>query len=293
MGYLFIGIILVMKALQGAFNKQTSLDLNCKRHYISYSLYKSSVSAGFGIILLLITGTTLSFDPQTLAISTLAGISMGFSGICALAALKSGTISLCTLVSAAGLLVPSILGIFLFGEAVSPLQGLGVLILFFAAYLLVGCSKDLYGKLKLKTVFFLLGSLLFNGSTMLAQKMFTYYVPKGSASVFSMWSFAISATVFLVILSFFGKGKKSEKIKFPPKLYLYGAILAVALFTINQLATMASALIPSIILFTLVNGGGLLIITVIAALLYREKITLKSGSGIVLGISALLIINFF
>lgn len=36
-------------------------------------------------------------------------------------------------------------------------------------------------------------------------------------------------------------------------------ILAGALFVVNLLSTIASALVPSVVLFTLVNGGGMLL----------------------------------
>lgn len=60
---------------------------------------------------------------------------------------------------------------------------------------------------------------------------------------------------------------------------------------VNLLSTIAAALVPSIVLFTLVNGGGMLLAAGIGAVFFREKLTAKSLFGVALGIAALLIIN--
>ena len=74
-------------------------------------------------------------------------------------------------------------------------------------------------------------------------------------------------------------------------LWIYGLILAGALFVVNLLSTIASALVPSVVLFTLVNGGGMLLAAGIGAVFFRERLTAKSLAGVALGAMALIIIN--
>ena len=57
------------------------------------------------------------------------------------------------------------------------------------------------------------------------------------------------------------------------------------------LSTIASALVPSVVLFTLVNGGGMLLAAGIGAVFFRERLTAKSLAGVALGAMALIIIN--
>jgi len=91
--------------------------------------------------------------------------------MCCLMALRSGVLFiLTTLFSSISLLVPNITSIFLFGEHMSIWQWLGMAVLIYAAYLLLGCSKEAYRNFSAKSVLFLLGCFVGDGVTMLSSK---------------------------------------------------------------------------------------------------------------------------
>ena len=75
------------------------------------------------------------------------------------------------------------------------------------------------------------------------------------------------------------------------RLYIFGLILAVAVFVINQFATLATPLVPSVVLFTLINGGATIISAIVGAIMYKEKFSVQSIIGLVLAIGALVIIK--
>ena len=93
---------------------------------------------------------------------------------------------------------------------------------------------------------------------MLAQQMYTHYVPNGSISLFSFLSFGIVAAAGLPTALVMGKTEKykGENIKLGKTLYICGIALAAAVFVINQFATTLTALLPPVFLFTFINGGG-------------------------------------
>ena len=68
-------------------------------------------------------------------------------------------------------------------------------------------------------------------------------------------------------------------------------VLSTAVFIINQLATLATAIVSPVILFTFINGGSTIIGAVVAALMFKEKFATRSVTGIVLGVLALIIIK--
>ena len=76
-------------------------------------------------------------------------------------------------------------------------------------------------------------------------------------------------------------------------LIVCGVALAVAVFIINQLATLSTKLVSPVVLFTFINGGGTIISTLVAAVLYKERISIKSALGILLGITSLVLIKLF
>ena len=99
--------------------------------------------------------------------------------------------------------------------------------------------------------------------------------------------------VIMLLASFFipQSKKNSESSRLTPQLLGFGAILSVAVFIINQLATMAAATVSPVILFTFINGGSTIIGAIVAAAVFKEKLTVKSVVGILLGIISLVVIK--
>ena len=137
--------------------------------------------------------------------------------------------------------------------------------------------------------------MLSNGLTMLAQQMYTHYVPGGSISLFSLLSFGIAAAAGYPAALILGRRQAEadggEKVRLGKTLYICGAALAAAVFVINQFATKLTALLPPVFLFTFINGGGTVISTLVAAAMYKEKLSVYSILGVIIGIGAMVIIK--
>ena len=193
----------------------------------------------------------------------------------------------------AGLLVPTISGIFILNQAVTPLQYIGILFLFISAYFLAASSKKTNGKITAKTVFLLIGSMLSNGTTMLLQVLYKTYVPTGSVLVYSFLQFAITAIIILIFALLLIKQEKGTFFVPNKKLMTHTVISSGALFGISQLSTMASAVVPVAILFPVSDGGGMIISALVADLVYKEKINLKGFIGLVMGIAGIIFMKLF
>ena len=74
-------------------------------------------------------------------------------------------------------------------------------------------------------------------------------------------------------------------------IYVCCFVLGLCVCVISQLATYAGKLLPSAVLFAVSGGGSVIIGTVLGALFFKEKLTVKSVLGVVLGITSLLIIR--
>lgn len=297
MAGLYISIILLCRVAQAIYSKRSSNEIKNIPMLVGYTSFQNAVSAFLGLILILLTGAGLLADNLTVLIACFSGITLFFATFCNICAMKSGTVSLSSMFGTAGLLVPLIAGVFLFDSSIALMQWVGVALFFVAAWLLIGSSKKVYSNFSLKTMIFLVGAMLSNGGTMLAQQMFTAYVPDRDVSVFSFLSFGIIALLggimYLIMFKKNTSSESAEQIKFPKSLVWCGIILAVAVFIINQLATLATAFVPPVILFTFINGGGTIISTVVAAVMYKEKLSKRSVIGVLLGILSLVIIKLF
>jgi multidrug transporter EmrE-like cation transporter len=73
--------------------------------------------------------------------------------------------------------------------------------------------------------------------------------------------------------------------------YAYGGVVGVCNIGGNLSILLALAALPGAIVFPLVNSGGLLLVTVIARLLFKERINRINALGIVLTLAAVLLIN--
>lgn len=293
MGALYISIILMCRVVQHICGKNTSNSITGISCFIQYCSYSNILSAILGLLLILVVKNGFNCNLSTFLISCFSGIMLAASSGFSLAAMKSGTVALTSLFGTAGILVPCIAGIFLFGQPMSWGQWGGIALFFVAAYLLIGSSAKIYSGFPLKTFLFLVGAMLSNGFTMLAQQMFTFYVPNGEVSVFSFLSFGVVGVLLLILACIRTKGEQKVQYKLSPKLLVLGAVSSVAVFIINQLATLSTSLVPPAILFGFINGGSTIIAAIVAAVCFREKLTLRTIFGIAIGVISLIIIKVF
>ena len=293
MGTLYISIILMCRVVQHICGKYTSNSIKDISCFIQYCSYSNILSGILGLFLILIAQNGFNFSLSTLLISCFSGIMLAASSGFSLAAMKSGTVALSSLFSTAGILVPCIAGIFIFNQPMSYGQWIGIALFFVAAYLLIGSSAKIYSGFSLKTFLFLIGAMLANGLTMLSQQMFTFCVPDGDVSVFSFLSFGIVGVLMLILACIPAKGETKIQYRLSNKLLILGAVSAVAVFIINQLATLSTALVSPAILFAFINGGSTIIAAIVAAICFHEKLTLRSILGITIGVVSLIIIKAF
>lgn len=291
--YIFLITILILRIPQSFFNKKTSALVTSTPRYFVYCSY-SYVLAGLIAFILMLSEGLPEFNPYAFGISALGALALALNIYFSLESLKHGVMVLSSLAGSAGLLIPCIAGIFMFAEKMKLMQFAGIALLIFSGWLLIGYSKKQTGAFTFKTLLLLIGSMLSNGMVMLSQKMFSKFIPDMSASVFSFYTFSLLGADMLagLIINSFSKANRTEIKTVPRKLFLYGTILSVILFAINQLATVAAKNVPSAVMFPINDGGATIIFALTGACFFKEKLTKRSTAGILIGITSLIIINF-
>lgn len=293
--YSYFLIILLLRLPQNLFNKRSSGIVRGAPAYFAYGAYRYLLSGGMALVLLLFAGGFSGVSLKALAISAIGAVALGSNLFFGLEALKSGAMVLSSMAGSAGLLLPCVFGIFMFDEPMSLMQLFGILLLILSGWLLIGYSKKLKGSFTPRTMLLLIGSMLSNGFTMVAQKMFSKYLPDVSVSVFSFLAFGLVGVGMCVgLVPQLTKKEKREEIRELPKaLWFYGAGLSTILLIINQLATIAAKVIPSAIMFPINDGGATIITALTGAVVFKEKLTARSVAGLALGIASLIVINLF
>ncbi len=292
--YIFLIIILLLRVPQNFSSKKTSGLVTNSQSYFLYGTYSYTLAGLIAFVMLLFDGMS-GFSLPAVGISALGAVSLAVSLFCSMEALKSGVMVLAAMASSAGLLLPCIAGIFMFNEPMKPMQFIGIALLIFSGWLLIGYSKEQTGSFTPRTLLLLIGSMLSNGSVMLAQKMFSKYLPDTSVSIFSFLTFGlIGIGMFIgLVPSLLSQSGRAKIAAVPKPVFLYGTISSIILLAINQLATLAGRNVPSAIMFPINDGGATIITAITAAIFFKEKLTVRSVCGLILGIGSLIVINLF
>ena len=292
--YIFLIIILLLRVPQNFSSKKTSGLVTNSQSYFLYGTYSYTLAGLIAFVMLLFDGMS-GFSLPAVGISALGAVSLAVSLFCSIEALKSGVMVLAAMAGSAGLLLPCIAGIFMFNEPMKPMQFIGIALLIFSGWLLIGYSKEQTGSFTPRTLLLLIGSMLSNGSVMLAQKMFSKYLPDTSASIFSFLTFGlIGIGMFIgLVPSLLSQSGRAKIAAVPKPVFLYGTISSIILLAINQLATLAGRNVPSAIMFPINDGGATIITAITAAIFFKEKLTVRSVCGLILGIGSLIVINLF
>lgn len=284
-----------MRVIQKVCGKKASILLDSSDKFFRYGAYYQGMSAAFALILLCIVGF-YGFDTVTVICSLITALLFALDLYSGIEAVKGATLAVCNMVAMGGLFIPCVVGIFLFDEPMSLWQWLGLIVFVASIYFLASDSKAAYNKFTLKTLLMLILSFLANGAVMVVQKYFALLAPGGNVAAYSFMTFGFNAVIMLLCFSaLLIKRKKtvepSKLERLPKKLYLYGTLLAVAVFAINQLVTTMAETVPSVILFTVSSAISVIITCIVGATVFKEKITWKNIVGLVLGIGSIVIVN--
>ena len=292
---LFFCIIGAMRVIQKICSKKASNFIDSSDKFFHYGAYYQTMSAVCALILLCFVGF-YGFDLTTLLCALITAILFALDLYSGIEAIKGATLGICNMVAMGGLFVPCIVGIFLFNEPMSVWQWVGLAIFIGSIYFLASDSKSTYNKFTVKTLLMLILSFFVNGAIMVVQKYFAILVPNGNVAAYSFLTFGFNAAIMMICFSILllkkrpVEGEKRFEM-LPKKLYFCGALLAVALFTVNQLVTTMAETVPSVILFTVSSAISVIITCIVSATVFKEKITWKNIVGLVLGIGSIVIVN--
>ncbi len=286
----------VVRAAQKICTKKTASLVMPGITFFHYGAYYQLLAALVSLVTLALVGFH-GFNLPTLLCAVASALCLSVSIFSSLEAMKGCTLVLINMTSSASIVIPCVLGIFLFDEPMGALQWIGLAVFIASAYFLVSDSKSTGSKMTFKTVIMLIAYFLGEGSIVVVQKYFAKSVPNGNTAMFSFLMFAANAVMLCICtLIFAAVSAKKEKRRFKTepldkRLYGYGAVLAFAVFVVNVVVTTLARTVDSVVLFSAESIISISVTTAVGALLFKEKITAKKIVGIVIGLAAVFLIN--
>ena len=297
MGYLFIGIALTAGIIKAYCGKKTSnYTRDIKDAMIANSL-RMIFCIVIGLVLILLQGQIGYIKPNmgTLAIAALSGISTAVFVVTWLLAVKRGAYMMVEVFLMLGVLLPMLAGNVFFHEAIHLKQWIGIAALTIATFIM--CSYNNTQKQKLTAVSLLLLVVcgLASGLADFSQKLFVRTLPKVPVSIFNFYTYVFSAFVLLVALFFVNKkNDKNSSVKDSPvftKILGYILVMSVCLYANSYFKTKAAVYIDSAQLYPLNQGSALILSTVMSAVVFREKITVRCALGLLIAFIGLIFIT--
>ncbi len=296
MGYFYL-LIAVFAGVAKAFcsKKQSSKVSTLPSAFLtSFVRMLMCIPVGLALIFAAKTENTALWDINTVLISLFCAIATSAYVIVWLFSVRRGAFMLSTVFVMLGVAVTVALSGIFFGEPITLKDILSFAVLVVASLVMCSYNKDVNGKLDVLSVILLIFCGLLNGLMDFSQKLFVYNSRGGSVEVFNFYTYLFSAVMLGIVFLFFNKEKYkgNENPKSSLKsVFVFIALMGIATFLGSYFKTLSAITIPSAVMYPLFQGFTLPLTTLMTAIVFKEKITVKSVIGITLAFLSVLIIN--
>lgn len=234
----------------------------------------------------------------TVILAIVFGLTTAIQRVTHLQALEMGPFSYTSVIVSLSMLIPTLSGAVIWGEQIYAIQIVGIV-------LMVGCLilsvdfKDEEKKSSLKWLFFCLLAFIGCGAIGVMQKWHQNTAYKAELNQFLVIAFITSAIFSGISTVIAKKSEKGQPIETaaPQKKKLLTAtpiiimiVCGICIGVNNVLNLFLSGAMDSAVFFPIVNGGGLILTTLSALILFREKLSKRRWIGILLGIIAVILL---
>ncbi len=274
MDYLLLITSSVGLGFKSIFAKKGNAHLTEKHNIYTYNFFMfviafiATVSAGIW--------SFNGISAFSVMLAAFYGVFLVFGQMFLIKAMDVGSVSLSSLFYSFGFLLPTLAGVLLYKETVSLSQIISVLLIVLS--LVITTERD--GKVSGKWFSLILIAFLCNGSVGVVQKIFRMSEFGHEQSGFMMLSFLFGAVVSFIFMP-------KKNFSFPSKDFLKVVSgSGITLGLVNVINVYISGVLPSIIVFPGVNGGGIIASSVLARIFIGEKLSLRKKIGIAVGIVA-------
>ncbi len=294
MGYLFLAIALFGGCTKGYCGKMTSGYISESSDAMLANMLRMIICIVIGFFMALIQDGIYAFavSKNVLAISALSGITSSVFVVTWLISVRKGAYMMMDVFLMLGIIVPLIGSNICFGEGITLFQCLGLGLLLIAVLIMCSYNSSLKGAMNITALILLIICGVSSGLTDFSQKLFIECKGNTSIAVFNFYTYVFSALVLGIC---YGSTRiRSKAIHKKSKLsliWVYVVIMAVSLFVNSFFQTKAAGYLPSAQLYPLSKGAGLILSSLMSVILFKEQMTVKSVTGIILSFVSLLIIN--
>ena len=236
-----------------------------------------------------ITGIKSAFAPLFIVMALIYGLLTLGSQSLYITAMKSSSVSVCSLIYASCFVIPPVYSVIRNGETISLSKLFGIMLLLFSV-VLVSLKNKSDNDSSRKSIKYAVLAMCSAGGVGILQKEFGNIYPQDLLNTFLLFAFFfmfLSSLIFKLVLLV-----KDEKqpVTYNRLFFVPAILLSLSVVFANKLNLILVANIPGIIFFPLINGGTIMLSAVCSGIFFKEKLTVRIWTGIVIGIAAIILI---
>lgn len=253
-----------------------------------YVLFQSIACA---VLIPILSGGFGTFSTYSVLTGILFGAVCCGQVITLLKALPLGPFSYSMVIVSLATLIPTLSGPF-FGETITLSQGFGIVLMVLCVVFSTDKKKEDDRKANIKWLVWCLVSTVLNGMIGVLQKVHQASPHKDELPVFLVSSFVFSAILCAVMVAVEHKrSSEKEPVPFNKKGVLIPLLGGITLAFPHAINLHLAGIMPAAVMFPLVNICPLMLTTVIAATVFRERLSVRRWIGFGIGIVSTLFVS--
>ena len=249
----------------------------------------------FGTITLMFFPTLLDGEihPYTLAFGTITGVLSVLFQFSYLKAFSTGRVTLTVIVNNFSMLIPMIYSIIFLGEGFGYIKMIATALAAVSFFLVVKRDKnekDIEGKVKLKWFIYTMILFLSGGVCSAVQKAYAVEIDNIQVFEFIAIAYFCATLLSLALFGFERVAHKEAKVGASGKMVLFAVLVGLSLGVFQCVNTYAPSIIDGTVLYPAYNCGVSVLIAIIGAIVFKERLTVKQYIGSVIGIAAVVLL---
>ena len=292
MGYISILIALLAGTTKGYMGKRLSNTVTTHRQSVFVNMVRMVICIfiSAAVFLIEVWGNGFYMDGAAWGFGALAGVTVSLFMVTWLLAVRRGAFMLISVSQMFGVVVTLICSFIVFRDPITLWQLLAVVILTVAVLIMVSYSVGLKGKISVGSVILLIACGVSSGLYDFSLKLFTHY-SEASISMLNLISYFVAALALMIVFLLPSEGDRFDAGKMLRSTLITIVIMSVCLFINSYFKALANNYLLPAQVYPIYQAGGLIFSAVMAAVFFKEKITVRCVIGIALAFVAILLLK--
>lgn len=283
MNYLLLFISVFIDTLKNMYYNQFSeTKLKTNRDTLLFNV----VSCVGSVILFLILGASFRISRFSFIMAAVFAIVTVGAQYLSLLAMSLGSMSYSVLFTYLSMLIPTVFGIVAYKAPFGWLQVVGVILMLITFVLSLDLKSD--KKVNFKWFAAAMGSFVSWGLVGVCQQIHQNSSFAGELDGFLLWAFILSTLIFAAIWAATPKRGAEPGYRIKSSATVYIIVAGLFIGAINKINLFLSGAMNPVIFFPIVNGGVIVLSSLAAILIFREKLSKSQLSGLIIGTISIL-----